>query len=92
MINRVILLLLSLNLIFLGVLLLRPTAMLPPVSAQSPANSAAKDNEELARLVQEDQADRTPPAGKQIEWKIVGARDRARLARVRDARQPGDRP
>jgi hypothetical protein len=41
-------------------------------------------NAELARLFTEDQADRTPPAGKPIDWVEVGKRDKARLARARE--------
>ncbi|MBD0372494.1 MAG: hypothetical protein ICV60_16745 [Pyrinomonadaceae bacterium] len=44
----------------------------------------AKDNQELARLYREDQADRTPPEGKAIDWSVVSQRDRARLARVKE--------
>ena len=45
-------------------------------------------------MTQEDQADRNPPAGKPIDWKMVEPRDRARLARakelyVRDQLQTG---
>jgi hypothetical protein len=44
----------------------------PPVVAE---------NEELARLHDEDQADRAPAT---IDWKVVGPRDRARLKRVKE--------
>lgn len=37
---------------------------------------------ELERLFKEDQADRTPPEGKGIDWAVVGPRDAARRARV----------
>jgi hypothetical protein len=43
-----------------------------------------KDNEELARMYEEDQSDRTPVAGKQIDWMVVGPRDDAREARVKE--------
>ena len=33
---------------------------------------------------QEDQSDRTPPSGKAIDWAVVGPRDKARLARVKE--------
>ena len=55
-----------------------------PSQAQAPATQVARDNEEIARLFREDQADRTPPAGKDIDWAIVGPRDKARLARVKE--------
>lgn len=35
-------------------------------------------------MEEEDQSDRTPPAGKSIDWKVVGPRDRARLTRVKE--------
>jgi hypothetical protein len=53
-----------------------------PAQAQ-PATPAPKD-EELARLYTEDQKDREPPAGKSIDWSVVGPRDAARLARVKE--------
>ena len=52
--------------------------------AQAPVVQALKDNEELARLFREDQADRKPPSGKPIDWAIVAGRDKARLARVKE--------
>jgi hypothetical protein len=45
---------------------------------------AAKDNEELARMYREDQADRTPKDGKAIDWNVVGPRDNAREARAKE--------
>jgi len=54
------------------------------VKAQAPATHAFKDNEELARLCREDQADRTPPEGKAVDWAVVAPRDKARLARVKE--------
>lgn len=50
------------------------------ISAQTPAS---KDNEELSRLCQEDQADRKLDP-RQIDWPTVSARDRARLARTKE--------
>lgn len=41
-------------------------------------------DDELARLFEEDQADRRPAAGKEIDWKVVEPRDKARLARVKE--------
>ena len=40
------------------------------------------DNPELKKLYTEDQADRTPPEGKPIDWAVVGPRDKAREARI----------
>src|SRR5947209_4342686 len=68
--------------------LLRP-ALLPAALAQPPATATSTkpqdaDNEELARLFREDQADRQPAAGKAIDWAVVGPRDRQREARVKE--------
>src|SRR5207244_3446913 len=64
--------------------LLRP-ALLPAALAQTPAAAdQPKDNEELARLYREDQGDRTPGAGKTIDWAVVGPRDREREARIKE--------
>jgi len=52
--------------------------------AQTSAKQSLKDNAELKRLHDEDQADRTPRGGKEIDWAIVGPRDKARLARVKE--------
>jgi hypothetical protein len=59
---------------------LRPQSIL----AQSSPASVDKDNEELARLFQEDQADRAPKDGKPIDWKVVEPRDKAREKRVKE--------
>jgi len=45
--------------------------------------SAPSDNSELAKMFDEDQADRTPAAGSSIDWIKVAPRDDARLARVK---------
>jgi hypothetical protein len=52
--------------------------------AQSSTTSVQKDNEELARLYQEDQADRTSKDGKPIDWNAIGARDKTREKRVKE--------
>jgi len=52
----------------------------PPPSDASPAG----DNAEVARLCAEDQADRQPQPGQAIDWKVVGPRDTARIARVKE--------
>lgn len=53
------------------------------VQAQAPATQTFKDNEELVRLYQEDQADRAPSHAKDIDWAVVGPRDQARLSWVK---------
>src|SRR5437868_800634 len=53
-------------------------------AAQSAAQSVGQDNQELVRLMAEDQADRTPPPGKSIDWDTVAPRDKARLARAKE--------
>ena len=53
------------------------------VKAQHTTNKSVPDNTELKRLHDEDQADRTPPKGKEIDWAVIGPRDQARLARVK---------
>ena len=62
-------------------LAVRPVAQ-STLSAFQP--QAGTPNPELARLFAEDQADRQPPAGRQIDWVEVGKRDHARLTRVRE--------
>jgi hypothetical protein len=54
-----------------------------------PAGVRPLDNEELARLYGEDQADRMPEGGKPIDWAVVGPRDRQREARVKALYQAG---
>ena len=56
----------------------------PSVPAQSSTTSVEKDNEELARLYQEDQSDRQPKDGKPIDWKVVEPRDKEREKRVKE--------
>ena len=56
----------------------------PSVPAQSSMTSVEKDNEELARLYQEDQSDRQPKDGKPIDWKVVEPRDKEREKRVKE--------
>ena len=51
------------------------------VRAQASANQSLKDNEELKRLHDEDQSDRTPT---DVDWAIVSPRDKARLSRVKE--------
>ncbi len=83
MLNRATKVLLVLIMLALWGIALRPLFNLYPVQAQSPANQGVKDNEELKRLSDEDQSDRTPPEGKSIDWATVSPRDKARLKRVK---------
>ena len=51
------------------------------------AATPPQDNAELAKLFTDDQADRTPPAGKMmpnVDWDVVTRRDRAREKRVKE--------
>jgi hypothetical protein len=50
----------------------------------------SSDNAELARLYEEDQADRMPVAGKSINWSVVGPRDKKRQARVFELYEQGE--
>ncbi len=56
-------------------------AALPPAPAADVAD-APKDNEEVARLYNEDQNDRQTQDGKPIDWQFVGPRDEVRRKRV----------
>jgi hypothetical protein len=53
------------------------------VRAQS-VTTRGKDNQDLKRMHDEDQADRAPSEGKSIDWAVVGLRDKARLRRVQE--------
>ena len=88
--NRLLLFLITISLWEIAV---RPLLFtIEPADAQSvtrqnpkdPAGQSPKDNEELKRLGDEDQADRSPAEGKSIDWKIVSPRDKARLKRVKE--------
>ncbi len=84
MLNRSTNFLLVLIALALWCIALRDLLTFYPVQAQSSAQQTFRDNEELKRLSDEDQADRTPPSGKAIDWAVVGPRDRARLKRVKE--------
>jgi hypothetical protein len=84
MMNRSVRILLVINLLVLVVILVRQSVDLPSIAAQSSAVSEPEDNQELLRMYREDQSDRTLPAGQSIDWSVVGARDRTRLARVKE--------
>lgn len=75
--------LLILIMLAVWVVALRSVYTVRSVQAQAPATQTFKDNEELVRLYQEDQADRTPANGKDIDWTVVGPRDKTRLSRVK---------
>ncbi len=64
--------------------MVRPMAWLCVVLAATAAgpSRALRDNEEVARLYKEDQADRTPASGRPIDWSAVLPRDRAREVRI----------
>src|SRR5258708_12405541 len=82
--DRIVKVLLVLNLLLLVAILVRSFSELPSAAAQSASTSATKENTELRRLMEEDQDDGMPPGGKSIDWKIVAARDEARLKRVKE--------
>ena len=78
--NRAVKTLLVPIVLALCVIAFRSLSTLRSAQAQAPT---VKDNEELVRLHQEDQADRSPANAKDIDWAILGPRDKARLARVK---------
>jgi hypothetical protein len=53
-------------------------------AGESSESSERVSSTEMERLFQEDQADRTPATGKQIDWEAVGMRDEARERRVKE--------
>jgi hypothetical protein len=63
-----------------------------PASAQ-PAGQAApapRDHAELAKLYDQDQADRRPQGGGPIDWSVVLPRDQAREARIKALYEAGE--
>ncbi len=54
------------------------------IVAETSAGGGMADNDELRRLFQEDQSDRTPRPGDSINWSVVGPRDQARRARAHE--------
>ncbi len=54
-----------------------------PREASAQQASPPQDNQELRRLHDEDQADRSPRDSNPIDWAVVWPRDRARLSRVK---------
>jgi len=83
-VNRTIKVLLVLNLLGLSAILARSFVVAPLAAAQSSTKVQDRDNQELVRLMDEDQADRTPDDAKSIDWKLVGPRDASRLSRVKE--------
>lgn len=84
MINRFIKILFCLTVIFLPSATMRYSDMALQGKPQAPAKESLEDNKELAQLYKEDQADRAPVDARSIDWSVVGKRDRARLARVKE--------
>ena len=81
----------STPLLFTLLVLLSPVCVAAePSPAPAAATPAPKDNDEVAALYVEDQADRQPPAGKSIDWKIVQPRDQARQKRVMELYAAGE--
>ena len=84
MLNRFTKLLLVLIVLGLWSNVLHPLVTLFAVQGQSGAMQSFKDNLELKKLCDEDQADRTPPEGKSIDLAFLGPRDKLRLKRVKE--------
>ncbi len=84
MANRIVTILLTLNLILFGGFLLRTTGSSGSAAAQSSTKSPNNDNKELQRLFEEDQSDREPPDGKSLDQAVMQARDLTRLSRVKE--------
>ncbi|MDT4952083.1 MAG: hypothetical protein QOJ02_221 [Acidobacteriota bacterium] len=82
--NRFAKIIIILTVLMLGDFAFRRLLIFPHAQAQSLSAPSLKDNEEAKRLCDEDQADRTPPQGKEIDWAKVGPRDKARLKRVKE--------
>jgi hypothetical protein len=61
-----------------------PSLLASPAPAHAAAAQAPKDNAEVTRLHDQDQADRAGPDDKAIDWSVVGPRDKARLMRVKE--------
>jgi hypothetical protein len=84
MLNHTVKISLAAMIVALGCAVLRPLFTINSVAAQTPRVQNLKDNEELKLLCAADQSDRTPPAGRSIDWAIVHPRDKARLRRVKE--------
>jgi len=75
---------LAILVIWVSVVFVLPSALGPSFVRAQSATSQSRDNEELKRMHDEDQADRMPPEGKEIDWAVIGPRDRARLKRTKE--------
>lgn len=60
------------------------------IAPASDATAVTPDNEEVARLYREDQADRQSQDGKPIDWQVVGPRDESRRKRVVEMLNAGE--
>src|SRR5687768_41936 len=58
-------------------------------AALATAGMAAASSDELQRLFVEDQADRAPASGNNIDWEAVGVRDETRERRVKELVRAG---
>jgi len=77
-------LLVIINLALVGGIVARPGVLLRSRAAQSDTARPEVDNAELARMYEEDQADRKPADGKSIDWSVVNPRDKAREKRAKE--------
>jgi hypothetical protein len=77
------------GLIFGAILGLTMAGGLTAARQEKYEQSQAQDDPELARLYDQDQADRSPAEGKAIDWEVVGRRDREREARVKELYEAG---
>lgn len=84
MANRIVTIVLTLNLIVFGGVLLRTTGSSDSASTQSSTKFANNANMELRRLFEEDQSDREPPDGRSLDQAVIQARDLTRLLRVKE--------
>src|SRR5882762_5250945 len=89
MLDRTLKVLLVLNLLALMAVFFRPSPALRSAAAQQLEKALPKDNQELSRLMEDDQVDRTPPTGGSIDWRVVSPRDEARLRRTKELYSQG---
>ena len=82
--NRSVKVLLVVFILALVGITLRPLLRFRFGRIQASGMQASKNSEELKRLHDEDQSDRTSPNGKDVDWAIVSPRDKARLERVKE--------
>ena len=72
---------------WLALLALFSLIILQYTTSTNALTQSSPDNAELARLYREDQSDREPADGKEIDWSKVAPRDKARLARTKEIYQ-----